>query len=167
VSIAVRKLKSGQTVYDVIVYRNERDWRGRRKKIQQTFRTALEACKAETRMKAKAEQEQLAMERRWQREARREVRRETACVYALRAGDHVKIGTTAGPIAARMNDLATGCPYPIICVGWQVGGPSLENALHRYFADHREHGEWFSYWPIADNLTRLLPRRLGPFGDML
>jgi Meiotically Up-regulated Gene 113 (MUG113) protein len=89
----------------------------------------------------------------------------TGHVYALRAGDHVKIGTTAGPIAARMNELATGCPYPIACVGWQVGGPSLEAALHRYFAAHRTHNEWFDFWPIADAIERLLPRKLGAFGE--
>lgn len=86
-------------------------------------------------------------------------------VYALRAGPHVKIGTTQGPIAARMRELSTGCPYPIVCVGWQVGGPSLEKALHRYYAAYRTHGEWFEYEPIADSLERLLYRRLDSWGD--
>lgn len=86
-------------------------------------------------------------------------------VYALRAGPHVKIGYTAGPIANRMRELSTGCPYDIVCIGWQEGGMGLENALHRYFAAHRTHGEWFVLAPIEDAIERLLPRKLGAWGE--
>lgn len=54
-SIEARKLASGKTVYDVVVYVESRDAGGRRRKIQRTAKTKQEAIKLEARLKVEAE----------------------------------------------------------------------------------------------------------------
>ncbi|MGH8992629.1 MAG: N-terminal phage integrase SAM-like domain-containing protein, partial [Acidimicrobiia bacterium] len=54
-TIRARKLASGKTVYDVEVYCESRDARGRRRKISRTVTTRQEAIKLEARLKVEAE----------------------------------------------------------------------------------------------------------------
>lgn len=56
----------------------------------------------------------------------------------------VKIGVSDDP-EARLDDLQTGSPVPLVLL-WQVhGGQRLEAALHERFAAVRTHGEWFDF----------------------
>ncbi|MEU3363876.1 MarR family transcriptional regulator [Streptomyces pseudogriseolus] len=56
----------------------------------------------------------------------------------------VKIGVSDDP-EARLDDLQTGSPVPLVLL-WQVhGGQRLEIALHERFAAVRTHGEWFDF----------------------
>jgi hypothetical protein len=79
----------------------------------------------------------------------------TQYVYVLRAPDGTsKIGIAGDP-AQRLRDLQTGSPVVLKLVGVMPGGLSLERLLHRRFAAHRLHGEWFSP-AIQDDLDQLL-----------
>jgi hypothetical protein len=55
VSISPRKLANGKTVYDVYVYMESRDDRGRRRKMTRTAHTKQEAIRLEARLKVEAE----------------------------------------------------------------------------------------------------------------
>jgi hypothetical protein len=66
----------------------------------------------------------------------------TGYVYFIAAGGRVKIGR-AKSIKARMNALASGCPYALHLVHYEPGGVHLETQYHRRFAAHRDRLEWF------------------------
>lgn len=66
----------------------------------------------------------------------------TGYVYFIAAGGRVKIGR-AKSIKARMNALASGCPYALHLVRYEPGGVHLEKKYHRKFAAHRDRLEWF------------------------
>lgn len=68
-------------------------------------------------------------------------------VYFLRAGEFVKIGKSTGTPDSRVNQLRTGCPFPIEVMATIPGGLDLERSLHRRFAHCRAHGEWFHATP--------------------
>lgn len=64
---------------------------------------------------------------------------------------YVKIGWSIDP-QGRIPSLQTGHPGKLIVL-WQAVGPQkLERALHKRFADHIVHGEWF-YFPDEDATT--------------
>lgn len=68
-------------------------------------------------------------------------------VYIIACGDLVKIGVSRDP-AARLKSLKTGSPYrPHIAATREFTtrrrAHDMETRLHRFFARHREHGEWF------------------------
>lgn len=67
------------------------------------------------------------------------------CVYFIRAGavGAIKIGTTRGNPHARLRDLQTGNPEPLVLLAAMPGGPDVERGLHERFADSRLTGEWF------------------------
>jgi hypothetical protein len=69
------------------------------------------------------------------------------CVYFVRAGEHVKIGHTAGRVHKRLAQLQIGNPYRLELIGTMAGGPQQERAMHRRFAHLRAHGEWFQAAP--------------------
>jgi hypothetical protein len=75
-----------------------------------------------------------------------------ANVYFLRLVDDidgrelpfVKVGITDGPVAARIRDLQTGCPFRIV-EHWHLDSEAaelVERHLHRTHADRRVLGEW-------------------------
>lgn len=68
-------------------------------------------------------------------------------VYFLRAGDFVKIGKATGSTTARVNQLKTGCPFPIEVMATINGGLDKERSLHEQFSHIRAHGEWFHAAP--------------------
>ena len=64
-------------------------------------------------------------------------------VYIVSAGPFAKIGHTTGLLPSRVDQLQTGCPYPIQFVQACVGSLSHEAAAHRIAAQDRTIGEWF------------------------
>src|SRR3990167_4154606 len=74
----------------------------------------------------------------------------TGLVYFIRFGDRVKIGFTTD-LAARLTDL----PHDEVLV--TVSGTMHdEKALHRRFAEHRVHREWFALVPdITDHIATI------------
>lgn len=64
-------------------------------------------------------------------------------VYIVSAGPFAKIGHTTGLLPIRVDQLQTGCPYPIQFVQACVGGLAHESAAHRIAAQDRTIGEWF------------------------
>lgn len=60
---------------------------------------------------------------------------------------HIKIGYTANDPLARLADLQTGNPSPLILLAAVEGALADEAALHREFAAARVAGEWFNPTP--------------------
>lgn len=65
-------------------------------------------------------------------------------VYLIRAAQFYKIGISAD-IDKRLKQIQTGCPIKCEYIGYiPCEDPDLlERQLHREFADHKTHGEWF------------------------
>ena len=66
----------------------------------------------------------------------------TGYIYAIRAGDRVKIGYSAEP-AVRFNKIKADSPLPVRLMGVTPGDLTAEAALHQRFVEYRIHGEWF------------------------
>lgn len=72
-------------------------------------------------------------------------------VYFIAAGhgmtsDMVKIGFTTGCPHARLKALQTGSPILLDLIHHEPGyGVEYERALHEYFAEDWQHGEWFEF----------------------
>jgi len=69
---------------------------------------------------------------------------EPGFVYFIQAesGGLIKVGTALDPLV-RLVNLQSGSPLRLVVLGCLRGGRTLERALHREFADHRRHFEWF------------------------
>jgi len=78
-------------------------------------------------------------------------------VYVIRAGDYFKIGRT-GNVDSRLAQIRTACPLAAgLVMAQEVADPiRLEAELHKEFALHRVHGEWFVLGPEA--LARIRSR---------
>jgi hypothetical protein len=57
--------------------------------------------------------------------------------------DRVKIGFTSNSPASRLRELQTGSPFELCIIATECGSLAREQELHRRFAEHRLHGEWF------------------------
>ena len=66
-----------------------------------------------------------------------------AIVYAIRANNRVKFGTTRH-LKQRLVDLGCGCPDEYELLATIPGHYRSERAVHEYLADERVKGEWFS-----------------------
>lgn len=68
----------------------------------------------------------------------------TRKIYFIRSGASgpIKIGITR-EISTRIQELQTGNPERLHLLGRLLGGRFEESELHRRFADHRIHSEWF------------------------
>lgn len=78
-------------------------------------------------------------------------------IYAIQA-EHVhliKLGFSAEP-SARLHDLKTGSPVRLTLLALWRGTVADEQALHREFHAHHEHGEWFK--PAPPIISRLLAK---------
>lgn len=66
-------------------------------------------------------------------------------IYFVQAeiGGPVKVGYTGGEPAERIRDLQCGSPFKLRLLGTIEGNQAAERALHKRFAEHRLHGEWF------------------------
>ena len=61
--------------------------------------------------------------------------------------DVVKIGFTAFTVETRLKQLIGASPVELTIVRVIKGDQVTERALHRHFAAHRLHGEWFRWVP--------------------
>lgn len=68
-------------------------------------------------------------------------------VYFLNAGPFVKIGFSSSGVEKRVDELKTGCPFPIVIAGVIDGAQKLERELHKRFAHLRVNLEWFQGSP--------------------
>jgi hypothetical protein len=76
-------------------------------------------------------------------------------VYVIAAPDGTsKIGIAGDP-EKRLRELQTGSPVLLTLVGAMPGGLALERLLHRRWAAHRIHGEWFAP-EVQHDLAQLL-----------
>lgn len=66
----------------------------------------------------------------------------TGFIYAIRCMDRVKIGHSVRP-TERIEQIRPYCPFPIEFLGVKEGRQREEKHLHKVFAKHRTHGEWF------------------------
>ena len=73
-------------------------------------------------------------------------------VYFVKSGDLIKIGFTTN-LPDRVRALHLNGPGVELLCSYR-GDRALEQALHREFADHRRHGEWFEL--PADWRSRVL-----------
>lgn len=70
-------------------------------------------------------------------------------IYAVKAGDYIKIGFTKGDVWERIAQLQTGCPQELRLLGTGPGGRYMEKSLHNILKDFRVHGEWFRDEPLV------------------
>lgn len=75
-------------------------------------------------------------------------------LYALKAGDLIKIGFTKGDILLRMAALQTACPEQLRLLGTGPGGRYMERALHNLLKNFRARGEWFRNDPIVREMVQ-------------
>jgi hypothetical protein len=64
----------------------------------------------------------------------------------MAGGDKIKIGKSQG-VTERLRTIQSMSPVPLKMIGYVVGYTMTERALHKRFADHRAHGEWFRSAP--------------------
>lgn len=83
----------------------------------------------------------------------RSKRRGEGCIYFIRCGENgpIKIGFTAKPVAARLEELQTAHHEALCVMGDVPGTVATERILHARFAHLRIRGEWFS--PGSDLLA--------------
>lgn len=73
---------------------------------------------------------------------------ETPCVYFIQVQEPdgmagpIKIGCSVNP-SSRISALFGWCPYPLSIIATAPGCRVAEGFLHKRFAQHRIHGEWF------------------------
>lgn len=81
-------------------------------------------------------------------------------IYFVQAecGGPVKIGFTVD-VDERVKALQCGSPFPLRVVATRPGTLGTEAELHRRFARHRLHGEWFE---ASDDIERFLQKPLAP-----
>lgn len=70
-------------------------------------------------------------------------------IYAVLAGDFVKVGFTKGDVSERIAKLQTGCPLPLQLIATGPGGRYMERSLHDLLKRFRVHGEWFRADPLV------------------
>lgn len=75
--------------------------------------------------------------------------RTAGSIYAVKAGDFIKIGFTKGDVRERIAQLQTGCPMELQLIGTGPGGRYMESSIHAILKDYRAHGEWFRDEPIV------------------
>ncbi len=84
----------------------------------------------------------------------------TGWVYFLQAegGGNIKIGY-ASRVCNRIPDIRAASPVWLEFRGAFPGSMSEETVLHRFFAEHRLHGEWFLPVPrLLDLIARITPQ---------
>lgn len=109
-----------------------------------------EACEARTRG---------IMDSFARRESRERRTADSSCVYFIQGepGTLIKIGVSYSA-ESRMRDLQSGSPVALRILATMPGFAKDEGELHRRFAEHRAHGEWFRPAPellaLIDSLGR-------------
>lgn len=85
----------------------------------------------------------------------------TGYVYAIAAGDLVKIGWSAEP-SRRFSKIQSDSGLPCEMLGLVSGGKDVEADLHARFAPHHARGEWFRRGPEVEAFIASLPPRERP-----
>lgn len=80
----------------------------------------------------------------------------TGFVYAIAAGDLVKIGWSAMP-RLRLVKIRSDSSKPCTLLGYVAATREQETELHGLLAPWREHGEWFRREGAVEHLIDLLP----------
>lgn len=80
----------------------------------------------------------------------------TGYVYAVQAGDAVKIGWAADPVR-RLSELNVGSPATHKLLGFVVATKDQECELHGLLSRWRLRGEWFSIAGAVVNFINMLP----------
>jgi hypothetical protein len=72
----------------------------------------------------------------------------TKYIYFIRnrATGHIKIGVS-GDIPRRVQSIVAAANIHVELLGYKEGDRAEEQALHKRFAEHRRHGEWFKPSP--------------------
>jgi len=70
-------------------------------------------------------------------------------IYAVRAGDFIKVGFTKSDVSERIAKLQTGCPLSLELVATGPGGRYMERGLHDVLKSFHVHGEWFRAEPLV------------------
>jgi hypothetical protein len=81
----------------------------------------------------------------------------TGFVYAIQAGDAVKIGWAADPVR-RLSELNVGSPGTHKLLGFIAATKDQERELHSLLSVWRIRGEWFSISKVIAHFIELLPR---------
>lgn len=83
-------------------------------------------------------------------------------IYFIESGwlGPIKIGFTAGPVAARVRGLSTAHHRELTVLLTMEGDTVVERELHHRFADHRMRGEWFH--PAPDLLSFICDAYIPP-----
>lgn len=66
----------------------------------------------------------------------------------------VKIGHTEQNVTKRVSELQIGSPEPLDLLGFIEGDRTDEKRLHKRFAAHHVHGEWFELGPALAEALR-------------
>ena len=82
----------------------------------------------------------------------------TGFVYAIAAGDAVKIGFSRNP-KVRFGKIKTDVFGPCRMLGFIKATMAQERELHALLAPEREHGEWFRRGPLVGHFLSLFPAR--------
>lgn len=81
-------------------------------------------------------------------------------IYAVRAGDFVKIGFTKGDVYERIAKLQTGCPLTLQLIATGPGGRFMERGIHQLLKNYKAHGEWFHMHPlVVESIQRFCTTR--------
>jgi hypothetical protein len=126
-------------------------WRASGKQRSQTFGSEEDARAFEASVRRRKETASERNALRWHANASDEQ------VYFVVGADKLKIGVSIDPALLRLADLQTGSPVSL-SIAWRVTCPNarqLEAALHRRYAEHRSHGEWFDAAPILADILDL------------
>ncbi len=70
-------------------------------------------------------------------------------VYALRAGEHFKIGKATRALGDRVRSLQTGQAHKLEFLGVVSRNPDDEKIVHQALAEFHVRGEWFAATPKA------------------
>ena len=72
------------------------------------------------------------------------------------SGGRIKVGTSSRKaLDRRMSEISVGSPEPLVLLGVVDRKEFPEKSLHRRFAEHRRHGEWFEPAPeLIEFITR-------------
>jgi Meiotically Up-regulated Gene 113 (MUG113) protein len=82
----------------------------------------------------------------------------TGYIYAITAGNYVKIGWSADP-EKRLVQLQHASPLKCVLAALMEGDKADEAEIHRSLSEHRCRGEWYFASPAVEAFVRAMPLR--------
>lgn len=79
-------------------------------------------------------------------------------IYFVIVHKYIKIGFAKNDLESRLNQIQTGCPYPMYLVGTCRAHHAVEKQMHQKFAHLRVRGEWFY---LSKELGEYIAERCG------